>query len=165
MNDLLKLSEALGNPHEQRAVHVVGTNGKGSVSLKTSRALQSLGMKTALFTSPHIFSFRERLLVQGEMATEHEVVQLASQVFTQSDRLGLSPTMFEVVTLMGLLHFRNRRVDIAVLEAGMGGARDPTSICQGRHAAITSIGLDHCDVLGSTEEAICREKAGIIQDG
>lgn len=135
-------------------IHVAGTNGKGSVCTKIGAALQAEGYKTGLYTSPHITSFRERIQIDGKMISEEELASL----YTEADA-----TYFEVATLLAFLHFRQHRVDIAVIETGLGGRLDPTNVITPLVSVITSIGYDHMDILGSTLEEIAREKAGIIK--
>jgi dihydrofolate synthase/folylpolyglutamate synthase len=145
--------------HPQNAfptIHVAGTNGKGSVCTKIAAALQAEGYKTGLYTSPHITSFCERIQINGQMITEEELA------FHYSEE---SATYFEMATLLAFLHFRHNQVDIAVIETGLGGRLDPTNVITPLLSIITSIGYDHMDILGTSLDAIAREKAGIIKKG
>jgi dihydrofolate synthase/folylpolyglutamate synthase len=154
-----------GNPHHSfRSVHVAGTNGKGSTSAMIESILRTSGVRTGLFTSPHLLSFTERIRINGEEIGEDEVIALAEEVKTAAGKLeDFSPTFLEVVTAMAFLHFRNKGVDWAVVETGLGGRLDATNVIVPEVSVITRIGLDHCDFLGSTLPEIAREKAGIIK--
>lgn len=156
------LHRALGSPSKHyKILHVAGTNGKGSVCFKAAEGLMRAGFSVGLFTSPHISCYRERIRVNGEMIAEEEVVEGLSEIF----EMGGEPTFFEVTTLLALLHFRKKRVDWAVLETGLGGRLDATNIVMPELSVITTIGYDHCQLLGDTLEAITAEKAGIAKPG
>lgn len=137
-------------------VHVAGTNGKGSVSTKIAAALEAQGYKTGLYTSPHIDSFRERIQINGVMIPEDEVARFQAPA---------GSTFFEAATLLAFQYFTEQKVDIAVIETGIGGRLDATNVITPLVSVITSIGLDHMDQLGPTIEQIAREKAGIIKKG
>ena len=163
-----RLSSEFDNPHNAfRTIHVAGTNGKGSVALKTAAALQYSGYRTGLFTSPHIDSFCERIRVNSECISEERVVEHASRIFDVIEEKQLNVTFFEIVTMMALLEFREQHVDYAVLECGLGGRLDATNIVSQKIdcTAVTSIGRDHEEILGSALEDIAAEKAGIIKPG
>lgn len=156
------LHEALGSPAAHfDCVHVAGTNGKGSVCAKISAGLQASGLSVGTFTSPHIATFRERIRVNGEIITEEEAEAILGRVMTVAGEA----TFFEIVTMMGLLYFAEKGVDIAVLETGMGGRLDATNIVTPLVSVITSVSLDHMQYLGETIELITQEKAGIIKPG
>ena len=160
-----KLCDALGNPEKKfRSIHVVGTNGKGSTSFYLSRILQAHGLKTALFTSPHLVSLRERIRVDGQPIGEADLCRLLLQVKAAAEKVGVEPTFFEVLTLVAFLYYAEQKIDVAVLEAGMGGRLDSTAVAGGEIAVVTSIGLEHTEVLGPTESAILREKMGVVGD-
>ncbi len=166
MKNALLLRDLLGRPDlAYPVIHVAGTNGKGSVSLKIAKALELSGHKVGLYTSPHISSFRERIVVQSEMIQEKEFEQHVQEVFALIDQKGLSCTFFEVTTLLAFLHFKKKKVDAAVIEVGLGGRLDTTNFVQPLLSVITSIGMDHTKVLGDTLEKIAVEKAGIIKQG
>lgn len=160
-------SERLGNPAQAYpAVHVAGTNGKGSVCHVAARILRAHGLRVGLTTSPHLHRLTERVLVDGDEVGGPELADVASSV---RGRLGgweaFDLTFFEVVTLLAFEVFRRRRVDVAVVEVGMGGRLDATRLCRPAVCAITTIGLDHTEHLGPTIPLIAAEKAGIIVPG
>lgn len=148
-----------------QSIHVAGTNGKGSVTTKIAGALQAAGYRVGLYTSPHIASFRERIRINGEMISEDAVEELLTQLFALVEKERIPATFFEITTLLAFLHFAKNNVDFAVLETGLGGRLDATNIVSPILSVITSIGLDHTEILGDTLEAIAREKAGIIKPG
>jgi dihydrofolate synthase/folylpolyglutamate synthase len=161
---------AVGDPHlALRCLHIAGTKGKGSTAAIAASILNAAGHHTGLYTSPHLVSFRERIRTNGEMIPEAEVVRLVSEAKPLVESLSESPTgppsFFEVYTLMGLLHFAQQRVEIAVIETGLGGRLDATNVVQPLASGITRIGLDHTVELGETLTQIAWEKAGIIKPG
>ena len=163
-----RLLEFMGNPHKRlRFVHVVGTNGKGSVSTAVAGVLQSAGYVTGLFTSPFVISFGERIRVNGEYIPESAVASITKLLKEKIDLMEkeeLYPTVFEVTTALAMCYFSDMNCDAVVLEAGIGGGKDSTSVIPPPVAAvITSVSLDHTDVLGSTAEEIAKEKCGIIK--
>ncbi|MBW2969634.1 bifunctional folylpolyglutamate synthase/dihydrofolate synthase [Candidatus Woesearchaeota archaeon] len=150
----------LGDPHiKLRVMQITGTNGKGSTAAMTAEVLRRAGKKTGLFTSPHLVKFNERIQVNGQQITDDEIKQLIKEVKST----GLELKFFEFCTAMALLYFARKKVDYAILEAGMGGKNDPTTVCDAEIAAITSIGEDHTHILGKTIEEITKEKTGIIK--
>ncbi|MBP5234586.1 MAG: bifunctional folylpolyglutamate synthase/dihydrofolate synthase, partial [Bacteroidales bacterium] len=154
----------LGHPHRSyKTVHVAGTNGKGSVSSMLASSLMANGCKTGLYTSPHILDFRERMKVDGEMVPKEWVYDFIVKYRSEFERLDLS--FFEITTSMAFKWFEEMGVDWAVIEVGLGGRFDSTNIITPELSVITSIGLDHCDILGHTLAKIAREKAGIIKKG
>lgn len=156
------LEAAFGNPHDGFAsIHIAGTNGKGSTAHTLAAVLQSAGYATGLFTSPHLVDFRERIRVNGEMITEDEVVEFVERY--NSMNLSLHPSFFELTTTMAFDFFRKRKVDIAVVETGLGGRLDSTNIITPVLSVITNISLDHTSFLGNTRAEIAGEKAGIIK--
>lgn len=160
-----RFDEALGSPSKSlKAIHIAGTNGKGSVANMLASALSAKGMKVGLYTSPHLLDFRERIIVSGEgMITKEGVWDFLEAYDPVCDALDLS--FFEITTGMALNWFIKRQVDVAVMETGLGGRLDSTNIITPELSVITSIGLDHCSLLGDTLEAIAAEKAGIIKPG
>jgi dihydrofolate synthase/folylpolyglutamate synthase len=166
-NDLsnsLALDNAFGLPHKKyKTIHVAGTNGKGSVSHLLAAILQSAGYKTGLFTSPHLKDFRERIRVNGNMITEEAVVCFVEKFIEMNRELNLQSSFFELTAAMALDHFRNEKVDIAVIEVGLGGRLDSTNIITPELSIITNISFDHTAILGNTLEKIATEKAGIIK--
>jgi dihydrofolate synthase/folylpolyglutamate synthase len=163
------LLERLGHPQDRLpAVHLAGTKGKGSTAVMIARVLEAAGVRTALFTSPHLQTFEERLTVNGRPPTGAELASLVdrvAQVTADLDRLPgqLGPTYFEIATALGWLYFLDQRAELVVLEVGLGGRLDSTNLCQPLVSVITPIGLDHTRQLGETIAAIAREKAGIIR--
>jgi len=166
LENIGRLMPALDNPHTSfPAVHVAGTNGKGSTSAVIASLLQAAGLRVGLFTSPHLISFTERIRINGEEMTEEEVMEYAEEIKDTVSRLdGFSPTFFEVVTALAMLYFSRKKVDAAVVEVGMGGRLDATNIITPEVSVITSIGIDHAEFLGNTLTEIAREKAGIIKN-
>ena len=168
LDNTVKLLSLFNNPQEKfYSIHIAGTNGKGSTSAMIASILQTAGFKTGLFTSPHLVSFTERIRVNNEEITESDVVSLAEEIRfkIQDSRFKLNPTFFEFVTVMGLLYFKRKNIDWAVVETGMGGRLDATNVLLPEASVITSINYDHSEFLGNTISAIAEEKAGIIKDG
>lgn len=162
LDNTYRLMAHLGNPHEQlRAVHVAGTNGKGSTSHLIAAALQAQGYKVGLFTSPHLVDFRERIRISGEMIPQEKVVQFVADnhAFLEEVR----PSFFETTMAMAFWYFVEQQVDIAVVEVGLGGRLDSTNILTPLLSVITNIGIDHMEFLGETLAQIAEEKAGIIK--
>ena len=163
LESTFKICAALGNPQRAfRTVHVVGTNGKGSCSYYLSGILQAHGIKTGLFTSPHLVNLRERIRVNDATIGEADLDRLLLQVKAAAESVHVEPTFLEVLTVVCFLYFREQGVQVAVLEAGMGGRLDSTAVACGNVAVVTSIGLEHTEVLGATESAILREKMGVM---
>ena len=157
------LCAALGNPEKKfRSIHVVGTNGKGSTSYYLAGVLQAHGFKTGLFVSPHLVSLRERIRIDDVPIPAEDLDRLLLQVKAAAESTAVEPTFFEVLTLVAFLYYAEQKIDVAVLEAGMGGRLDSTAVAGGEIAVVTSIGLEHTEVLGPTESAILREKMGVV---
>ena len=158
------LDEHFGHPHTQfRAIHVAGTNGKGSCSHTIASVLQEAGYKVGLFTSPHLTDFRERIRVNGTMIPEQYVMD-----FIDNERdffEPLHPTFFELTTALAFKYFAEQKVDVAVIEVGLGGRLDCTNIITPDISIITNISFDHVQYLGDTLAKIAGEKAGIIKHG
>ncbi len=156
------LCEGLGNPQEKfKTIHIAGTNGKGSVSHMLAAVFQQNGYKTGLYTSPHLYDFRERIKVNGEMITEDFVIRFTEDI--QPAITTIQPSFFEITVAMAFDYFAKENVDIAIIETGLGGRLDSTNIILPEIAVITNIGLDHVNILGNTMKQIAREKAGIIK--
>jgi dihydrofolate synthase/folylpolyglutamate synthase len=163
LNNTIALDDYLGNPHLKfRTIHVAGTNGKGSVSHMIASVLQEAGYKTGLYTSPHLKDFRERIKVNGAMIPEDEIVTFVTnhKAIIES----VSPSFFELCVAMAFDHFAENKVDVAVIEVGLGGRLDSTNIIKPILSVITNIGTDHMDLLGDTFEKIAFEKAGVIKE-
>ncbi len=155
---------ALGNPEKRfRSIHVAGTNGKGSVSHFLASILQEAGYKVGLYTSPHLVDFRERIRINGDMIPEQAVTDFVESHRLMFNDLGLS--FFEMTVGLAFDYFAREKVDIAVVEVGMGGRLDSTNVITPLLSIITNIGLDHTQFLGDTLEKIAGEKAGIIKAG
>lgn len=157
------LSREFGDPHRhlKKVIHIAGTNGKGSTAHTLAAILQSAGYRTGLFTSPHLLDFRERIRVNGEMITQEAVVDFVNRYVGLS--CDLSPSFFELTTVLAFEWFVRSDVDIAIVEVGLGGRLDSTNIVSPDLCVITNISLDHTSLLGGTPEAIASEKAGIIK--
>ena len=156
------LLERLGDPHRRLvAVHVAGTNGKGSVVATAEALLRWKGFKVGRYTSPHLIDFRERITVDGKPISEEAVFDFLQRWIPEAEKIGA--TFFELTTAMAFDWFVKQSVDIAVVETGLGGRLDSTNVLTPRVATVTSIGLDHTDLLGDDLESIAREKAGIFK--
>ena len=160
----------LGNPEAAfPAVHIAGTNGKGSVAATTASILRAAGYRVGMFTSPHLIQYHERIQVDGEPIPDEALQRIFERVAGAAaavrDELGSDPTEFEVGTAAAFLYFQEAGVDLAVVEVGLGGRLDSTNVVQTQAAAITPISYDHMAVLGSTLPSIAREKAGILKPG
>ena len=166
-----RLAESLGHPERSYPViHVAGTNGKGSVSAMLDAILHAAGWRTGLYTSPHLVKLGERVQVDRRLLTEAEIVAYTNELrplaaLAAANATDEHATFFEFMTAMAFLQFQRQRVDIAIVEVGLGGRLDATNVVQPEITAITSIGLDHIAELGGTFELIAREKAGIIKPG
>lgn len=157
------LAENLHHPEKSfQSIHIAGTNGKGSVSHILAAVLQQAGYRTGLYTSPHYRDFRERIKIDGEMISEDFIIDFLNR--TQSMTLEIQPSFFELGVAMAFDYFRDQKVDIAVIETGLGGRLDSTNIITPVLSVITNIGLDHTQFLGDTLPEIAVEKAGIIKE-
>ena len=157
----------LGAPHEAvPMIHVTGTNGKGSTIAFMRQLFQKHGLKVGTFTSPHIVSMHDRICINGQPISEQDLIRLGqsiqameSQLLETHDQL----SYFEIITLLAFLYFHEQKVDLALIEVGIGGLLDTTNVITGEVAVITSVGLDHQETLGGSLEAIARQKAGIFK--
>lgn len=162
LNNTLALDKHLKNPHKSfKAIHIAGTNGKGSVSHLLASVLQDSGYRTGLFTSPHIKDFRERIKVNGLMISEDEVAGFVTKNKSFIEKI--KPSFFELTTLIAFDHFREHEVEYAIIETGLGGRLDSTNIIKPILSVITNISWDHADLLGDSLAKIAVEKAGIIK--
>lgn len=160
------LCEGLGRPERQiPSVHVTGTNGKGSTCALIDSVLRAAGYRVGLYTSPHLYRFHERIRIGGIPVSDEGVIRLIDRVDAVARALSIQPTFFEFTTAMAFSAFADEKVDIMVLEAGLGGPIDAVNIVSPLVSVITNIGLDHTDVLGATKTAIAREETGIIKHG
>ncbi len=155
----------LGNPQlDFPIIHIAGTKGKGSVASLCASSLQAQGYRVGLYTSPHLYDYTERIKVNGQEISHAELIELVDEFRPYLDR-GTELTTFEITTALAFLYFARQRVSAVVLEVGLGGRLDATNIITPLVSVITSISLDHTNVLGNTIEAIAGEKAGIIKSG
>ncbi len=162
LDRIQNLLNRLGNPEKKiKIIHVAGTNGKGTTCNALAAVLQSAGYKVGLFTSPHFISMTERIKVNGENANESFVCDFLNKISWDNE----PASYFEFLTAMGFEYFHQQKVDVAIVEVGLGGRLDSTNICHPMFSIITNIGLDHCDMLGDTIEKIAIEKAGIKKPG
>ncbi|MBX7043926.1 MAG: bifunctional folylpolyglutamate synthase/dihydrofolate synthase [Ignavibacteria bacterium] len=164
LSNIRKLLRFLGNPEKSfRSIHVAGTNGKGSVSSMIHSYLRETGIRSGLYTSPHISDFRERILCGSSFVSKQFVVDFTRRMRAQIVKI--RPSFFEITTAMAFDYFRHRNVEIAVVETGLGGRLDATNVIDPVLSVITGISVDHVEYLGSTIAGIAREKAGIIKKG
>lgn len=160
------LLKKLGNPQDTfRAVHVAGTKGKGSTCTMIANMLRACGYRVGLYTSPHLVDIRERIVVNGEMISHYDFNKLTRLLETHVSKAKPTPTYFDVLTAMALKYFADQKVDIAVVECGLGGRLDSTNVLKPEVTAITSISKDHMAQLGHTLARIAEEKAGIFKPG
>jgi dihydrofolate synthase / folylpolyglutamate synthase len=166
LENTLRLDEMYGSPHRNfRSLHIAGTNGKGSVSHMLAAVMQSAGYRTGLYTSPHLKDFRERIRVNGEMVDEDFVAEWTEDFRQRNRAAGIQPSFFELTAIMAFDYFAREKVDIAVIETGLGGRLDSTNIISPEISIITNISYDHTSLLGETLPLIAGEKAGIIKRG
>jgi dihydrofolate synthase/folylpolyglutamate synthase len=165
MRNLLSL---LGDPHDKfRTVHIAGTKGKGSTATMLARMLESNGYVVGLYTSPHLVHLHERIVVNSEMISEAEMLGLMNRIHASVEKLSVEdpPTFFELMTALAFMHFADRKVDIGVIETGLGGRLDSTNVIQPQVVGITSLSIDHKLQLGDTLDRIAMEKAGVFKKG
>lgn len=162
LSNTLRLCEILGNPQRRfKSIHVAGTNGKGSTSHMLASILQTSGYKTGLYTSPHLKSFTERIRINGRDISEAFVLEFVNFIKPAIEEI--NPSFFEITVAMAFEYFAREKVDVAVIEVGLGGRLDSTNVITPEVSVITNIGWDHKDILGDTLEKIAWEKAGIIK--
>lgn len=162
LDNIIALCNELDNPQEKfKSIHIAGTNGKGSTSNMLASVLQEAGYKVGLFTSPHLKSFTERIKINGKDIQQDFVLDFIHKIQAKSEKV--QPSFFEITTAMAFEYFTKSNVDIAVIEVGLGGRLDATNIITPEICAITSISMDHTNVLGNSLEKIAIEKCGIIK--
>ena len=162
MENSYAIDKHLNEPHKQyKTIHVGGTNGKGSTSHLLASVLQSAGYKVGLYTSPHLLDFRERIKVNGEMIEKDFIVSFTSR--NKDFFTSIQPSFFELTTGMAFEYFAHKKVDIAIIEVGLGGRLDCTNVISPILSIITNVSFDHVNLLGNTLPAIANEKAGIIK--
>ncbi len=163
LHNTIRLCESIGNPQNQfKSIHIAGTNGKGSCSHMLAAILQTAGYKTGLYTSPHIIDFRERIKINGIEIAEIDVVEFIQRQHKLIEEI--TPSFFEITVAMAFDYFANQKVDIAIIEVGLGGLLDSTNIIIPEVSVITNISYDHMSMLGQTLHEIAIQKAGIIKD-
>ncbi len=164
LHNTIAICNFLGNPqHKFKTIHVAGTNGKGSTSHMLAAIFQEAGYKTGLYTSPHLYDFRERIKINGVMCTQDFVVSFTNKMKNFIEEV--EPSFFEITVGMAFEYFATEKVDIAIIETGLGGRLDSTNIINPELSIITNIGWDHMALLGNSLEEIAAEKAGIIKAG
>ncbi|MET6997924.1 bifunctional folylpolyglutamate synthase/dihydrofolate synthase [Chitinophaga defluvii] len=164
LHNTIALCALLNNPQEKfKSIHIAGTNGKGSTSHMLAAIFQQAGYKTGLYTSPHLVDFRERIKINGQMIPEAQVVNFVESLKPQIEII--QPSFFELTVAMAFQYFEQEKVDIAVIEVGLGGRLDSTNIITPALSVITNISYDHMNILGNTLAEIAAEKAGIIKKG
>jgi dihydrofolate synthase / folylpolyglutamate synthase len=162
LHNIIQLCDALGNPQQHfKTIHIAGTNGKGSTSSMLAAVLQQSGYKTGLYTSPHLKDFRERIRINGDMISKDFIVDFVERTKEMAE--AIEPSFFELMVAMAFEYFASQKIDIAVIETGLGGRLDSTNIITPILSVITNIGYDHVQLLGNTLPEIAFEKAGIIK--
>ena len=164
LDNTIALLAAVSNPERAfKSIHIAGTNGKGSTSHMLASVFQEAGYKTGLYTSPHLLDFRERIKINGQLISEKDVVDFIASLKEVIEEI--KPSFFELTVAMAFVHFQKEKVDIAIIETGLGGRLDSTNVIVPELAVITNIGMDHMQFLGNDLLSIAKEKAGIIKAG
>jgi len=162
LDNTIAICAFLGHPEKKiKTIHIAGTNGKGSTSHMLASIFQEAGYKTGLYTSPHLYDFRERIKVNGQMCSQDFVIDFTNKIKPCIEKI--EPSFFEITVGMAFEYFAQEKVDIAIIETGLGGRLDSTNVIEPELSIITNIGFDHMALLGNTLEAIASEKAGIIK--
>jgi len=162
LDNTIAICKFLGHPEKKiKTIHIAGTNGKGSTSHMLASIFQEAGYKTGLYTSPHLYDFRERIKVNGQMCPQDFVIDFTNKIKPCIEKI--EPSFFEITVGMAFDYFVQEKVDIAIIETGLGGRLDSTNVIRPELSIITNIGFDHMALLGNTLEAIASEKAGIIK--
>ncbi|MBA7478207.1 Folylpolyglutamate synthase [subsurface metagenome] len=168
LNRMGELLSLLGNPHKKiPTVHIAGTKGKGSTATMLAKMLEANDYAVGLYTSPHVVHLHERITVNSEMISESEMLGLLNRIYAPVEKIAKAepPNFFEIMTALAFMHFADTKVDIAVIETGMGGRLDSTNVIRPKLVGITSLSIDHQHQLGNTIDSIAREKAGIFKRG
>ena len=161
-----KLLQYFGNPHlGTRTIHISGTNGKGSTAAITESILRTAGLKTGLYTSPHLLDFRERIQINRSLIDKTKTTEWILKIKEAVEKIDIPVTFFEFGTVMAFLYFKEQQTDVNILEVGLGGRLDATNLCQAEISIITSISRDHTEFLGKDLKQIAFEKASIIKEG
>lgn len=164
LENIIKICNELGNPEKKiKAIHITGTNGKGSTATMIEKGLLEDGYRVGKFTSPHILKFNERIKINEKEITDKEVEEYYFFIKKIIEKLGIKPTFFEVITAIMFKYFCDKKVDYAVIEVGIGGRLDSTNVIDADYCIITNIANDHTDILGESLKEIAYEKAGIIK--
>ncbi len=165
LDNVTRLLAEFGDPHLSiPSIHIAGTNGKGSVAAMTESICRSSGIKTGLFTSPHLLDFSERIRVKGKPISLPNLKEIVQRIHNTAQKLNLTPTFFEFTTVIAFIYFAEQKTEINILEVGLGGRLDATNVCQPEIAVITSISKDHTQYLGDDLQQIAFEKASIIKN-
>jgi dihydrofolate synthase/folylpolyglutamate synthase len=168
LNRMQKLLSLLGNPQKKiHTVHIGGTKGKGSTATMLAKMIEANGYKVGLYTSPHVVNLNERIMVNSTMISDMEMCELLNRIYGPVEKMSKNdpPTFFESMTAMAFMYFLDKEVDIAVIETGLGGRLDSTNVIKPKVIGITSLSIDHQNLLGDTIDSIAREKAGIFKRG
>ncbi len=168
LNRMQKLLSLLGSPHKKiHTVHIGGTKGKGSTATMLARMLEANGYKVGLYTSPHVVHLHERIAINSTMISESEMRGLLNRVYAPVEKMSKTdqPTFFEIMTALAFMYFLDEEVDIAIIETGVGGRLDSTNVIMPKVIGITSLSIDHQNLLGNTIDSIAKEKAGIFKRG
>ncbi len=168
LNRMQKLLSLLGNPHKKiHTVHIAGTKGKGSTATMLARMLEANGYDVGLYTSPHLVHLHERITVNAKMISDSEMCGLLNRVYAPVEKISKTdpPTFFEIMTALAFMYFLDKAVDIAVIETGLGGRLDSTNVIKPKVVGITSLSIDHQNLLGDNIDSIAAEKAGIFKRG
>jgi len=168
LNRMKKLLSLVGNPHEKIATaHIAGTKGKGSTATMLAKMLEANHYNVGLYTSPHVVDLHERITVNSEMISEQEMLGLMNRLYSPMEKVSKTDplTFFEILTTLAFMHFVDKKIDIAVIEAGLGGRLDSTNVIKPKVVGITSLSIDHQNLLGDTITSIAKEKAGVFKRG
>ncbi len=168
LDRMRKLLSFVGDPHKKiQTVHIAGTKGKGSTATMLARMLEANGYTVGLYTSPHVVHLHERIVVNSQMISEQQMLDLMNRIYAPVEKLPKTspPTFFEIMTALAFMHFVDMNVDIGVIETGLGGRLDSTNVVEPKVVGITSLSIDHKRQLGATIDSIAKEKAGIFKPG
>ena len=169
LDRMVKLLKNVGNPHKKtETVHIAGTKGKGSTATMLAKMIEANSYDVGLYTSPHVTSLHERIAINSKMISKKDMLGLINRiqpVIEKMARQKQSPTFFEIFTALAFIHFADKKVDIAIIETGLGGRLDSTNVVEPSLVGITSISIDHQNLLGNTLDSIAKEKAGVIKKG
>jgi dihydrofolate synthase/folylpolyglutamate synthase len=168
LDRMKKLLSLVGNPHKKfHTVHIGGTKGKGSTAVMLAKMLEANSYTVGLYTSPHVVHLHERIMVDSNMISEQQMLDLLNRTYAPVEKLSKTdpPTFFEIMTALAFMHFADMNVDIGVIETGLGGRLDSTNVIEPKVVGITSLSIDHTQQLGKTIDSIAKEKAGIFKHG